>query len=167
MSPKADTPLPLPPSESSFRGKEGDDAIHHEMVAELSEADRAFLDGFTEEQRKKVMWKVSSRYSSPGAWACVLETNHHHDPSSISGSYPCLPSSTSLHISIERTSVRQRFTGHDNMKVLTTRALGNAKIEGLMEDLNLSGTQYNIALSIFFVPYIILGKFPPACTWHP
>lgn len=35
--------------------------------------------------------------------------------------------------------------------------LGNAKIEGLMEDLNLTGTQYNICLSIFFVPYILLG----------
>ncbi|KAK2473357.1 hypothetical protein H9L39_15532 [Fusarium oxysporum f. sp. albedinis] len=34
--------------------------------------------------------------------------------------------------------------------------IGNAKIEGLMEDLNLNGTQYNIALSVFFVPYILL-----------
>lgn len=36
--------------------------------------------------------------------------------------------------------------------------IGNAKIEGLMEDLQLSGEQYNIALSVFFVPYILLGK---------
>jgi hypothetical protein len=34
--------------------------------------------------------------------------------------------------------------------------LGNAKIEGMTEDLHLSGSQYNIALSIFFVPYILL-----------
>lgn len=31
--------------------------------------------------------------------------------------------------------------------------IGNAKIEGLIEDLGLTGVQYNIALAIFFVPY--------------
>lgn len=36
--------------------------------------------------------------------------------------------------------------------------IGNAKIAGLNEDLGLSGIQYNIALSLFFVPYILLGK---------
>lgn len=34
--------------------------------------------------------------------------------------------------------------------------IGNAKIEGLDKDLGLSGVQYNIALSLFFVPYILL-----------
>ncbi|KAJ5556682.1 hypothetical protein N7494_000597 [Penicillium frequentans] len=34
--------------------------------------------------------------------------------------------------------------------------IGNAKILGLTEDLGLSGIQYNIALSLFFVPYILL-----------
>ncbi|KIW11224.1 hypothetical protein PV08_10524 [Exophiala spinifera] len=33
--------------------------------------------------------------------------------------------------------------------------LGNAKIEGLDKDLGLTGNQYNIASTIFFVPYII------------
>ncbi|PGH04347.1 hypothetical protein AJ79_07128 [Helicocarpus griseus UAMH5409] len=33
--------------------------------------------------------------------------------------------------------------------------IGNAKIEGLLEDINMSGTQYNIALAIFFVPYVL------------
>jgi MFS family permease len=33
--------------------------------------------------------------------------------------------------------------------------IGNAKIEGLDKDLKLTGYQYNIALSIFFVPYIL------------
>lgn len=36
--------------------------------------------------------------------------------------------------------------------------IGNAKILGLAEDLGLSGIQYNIALSLFFVPYILLGE---------
>ena len=34
--------------------------------------------------------------------------------------------------------------------------IGNAKIQGLEDGLHLSGPQYNIALFIFFVPYILL-----------
>ncbi|OJJ07628.1 hypothetical protein ASPVEDRAFT_142077 [Aspergillus versicolor CBS 583.65] len=33
--------------------------------------------------------------------------------------------------------------------------IGNAKIEGLLPDLGMSGTQYNIALAIFFIPYVL------------
>lgn len=36
--------------------------------------------------------------------------------------------------------------------------IGNAKIEGMDTDLNLTGPQYNIAVSIFFIPYVIFGK---------
>ncbi|KAF3016610.1 hypothetical protein E8E15_003764 [Penicillium rubens] len=35
--------------------------------------------------------------------------------------------------------------------------IGNAKIAGLVEDLGMSGIQYNIALSLFFIPYVLLG----------
>lgn len=53
--------------------------------------------------------------------------------------------------------------------------LGNAKIQGLVEDLDMTGPlayRYNIALFIFFVPYIlfevpsnlILKKLKPS-TW--
>ncbi|KAF6812432.1 hypothetical protein CSOJ01_05137 [Colletotrichum sojae] len=60
--------------------------------------------------------------------------------------------------------------------------IGNAKIEGMDVDLNLTGNQYNIASTIFFVPYIIFeipsnivlkkaGFFPGAVfivpTWYP
>jgi hypothetical protein len=38
--------------------------------------------------------------------------------------------------------------------------IGNAKIAGLVEDLGMSGIQYNIALSLFFIPYVLLGSFP-------
>ncbi|KAI5927851.1 putative MFS transporter [Camillea tinctor] len=34
--------------------------------------------------------------------------------------------------------------------------IGNAKIEGLDKDLGLIGNQYNIALSLFFIPYVLL-----------
>ncbi|KAJ6066430.1 hypothetical protein N7499_001393 [Penicillium canescens] len=39
--------------------------------------------------------------------------------------------------------------------------IGNAKIAGLTEDLGLSGIQYNIALSLFFIPYVLLGESKP------
>ncbi|KAL4790762.1 major facilitator superfamily domain-containing protein [Aspergillus venezuelensis] len=34
--------------------------------------------------------------------------------------------------------------------------IGNAKIEGMIDDLNMSGVQYNTVLSIFFIPYVLL-----------
>lgn len=34
--------------------------------------------------------------------------------------------------------------------------IGNARIQGLEKDLNMHGNQYNIALFIFFIPYMIL-----------
>ncbi|KAM0437827.1 hypothetical protein ACHAPT_002192 [Fusarium lateritium] len=34
--------------------------------------------------------------------------------------------------------------------------IGNAKIEGLEDDLGITPQQYNIALSVFFVPYVVL-----------
>jgi hypothetical protein len=37
--------------------------------------------------------------------------------------------------------------------------IGNAKIEGLVKDLGLTGIQWNIVLSIFFVPYVLLGEY--------
>jgi len=37
--------------------------------------------------------------------------------------------------------------------------IGNAKIEGMLDDLGLDGIQYNTALAIFFIPYVLLGKF--------
>ncbi|KAI8301820.1 hypothetical protein K4K59_000814 [Colletotrichum sp. SAR11_240] len=33
--------------------------------------------------------------------------------------------------------------------------IGNAKIEGMVEDLGMSGVQYNTVLSIFFIPYVL------------
>ncbi|KAF6831557.1 MFS transporter [Colletotrichum musicola] len=33
--------------------------------------------------------------------------------------------------------------------------IGNAKIEGMVEDLGMTGVQYNTVLSIFFIPYVL------------
>ncbi|PLB47724.1 MFS general substrate transporter [Aspergillus steynii IBT 23096] len=40
--------------------------------------------------------------------------------------------------------------------------IGNAKIEGLLPSLNMSDIQYNIALSIFFIPYVLAGAEVPS-----
>lgn len=46
--------------------------------------------------------------------------------------------------------------------------IGNAKIEGMEADLSLTGVQYNTALAIFFVSYMLFGMFnvpvPPSIT---
>ncbi|PGH15077.1 hypothetical protein AJ79_02603 [Helicocarpus griseus UAMH5409] len=52
--------------------------------------------------------------------------------------------------------------------------IGNAKIEGLTEDLPLTGSQYNICLTVFFFPYalfelpsnLVLAKLKPS-IWLP
>ncbi|KAF2969097.1 hypothetical protein GQX73_g4491 [Xylaria multiplex] len=51
--------------------------------------------------------------------------------------------------------------------------IGNAQIEGLLDSLHMDGTQFNIAVSVFFVPYIlaevpsnmILNKFTKPSTF--
>lgn len=52
--------------------------------------------------------------------------------------------------------------------------IGNAKIQGLVEQLNLTGNRYNIALTMFFIPYclcecpanLVLKKMRPS-RWLP
>lgn len=39
--------------------------------------------------------------------------------------------------------------------ILAESNLGNAKTAGLEDDLHLVGNQYNILLSVFFVPYVL------------
>lgn len=41
--------------------------------------------------------------------------------------------------------------GTDNMPVPS----GNARIDGMVEDLHLDSNKFNIALSVFYVPYIL------------
>lgn len=33
--------------------------------------------------------------------------------------------------------------------------IGNAKIEGMVEELNMTGVQYNTILAVFFIPYVL------------
>jgi hypothetical protein len=42
--------------------------------------------------------------------------------------------------------------------------LGNAKTDGMDKDLNFKGDQYNIILSIFYIPYVLTA--PPLVSTH-
>jgi hypothetical protein len=57
--------------------------------------------------------------------------------------------------------VRDQAVGGVNMMAVTNSYLGNSKVEGVDEDLSLDGVKYNIALSVFFIPYILFGKKSP------
>jgi MFS family permease len=55
-------------------------------------------------------------------------------------------------------------TLHRHLSVLSFNALdkgnlGNAKTNGLEDDLNLTGDQYNLIVSIFFVPFVLTSPF--------
>jgi len=38
---------------------------------------------------------------------------------------------------------------------LTKKSIGNAKVAGMMEDLNLSSSEYSLALVVFFISYVL------------
>jgi hypothetical protein len=58
---------------STFSGlKEGGNTSHLEAIAVLPDNDQAFLDSFTAEQRKNLMWKVGL-FRAP--YFAILKTN--------------------------------------------------------------------------------------------
>lgn len=77
------------------------------------------------------------------------------------GLFLCLPSCTWWHISTKQISVCALASF---IRYAISLSAGNAKIEGLLPSLNMDGIQYNIALSIFFIPYILAGMSKLACT---
>jgi hypothetical protein len=63
---------------------------------------------------------------------------------------------------IDKASIGRCAMAFSILLNLTLTPTGNAKIEGMLPDLNMSGTQYNIALGIFFVPYVLFGMTAPS-----
>ena len=62
-------------------------------------------------------------------------------------------------LSTEDAEFMRSFTEQERKRVVRKVSdIGNAKIEGLPQDLKLTGDQFNIATSIFFVGYVLLGK---------
>ncbi|KAK5006718.1 hypothetical protein LTR28_006153 [Elasticomyces elasticus] len=59
---------------------------------------------------------------------------------------------------LDRTNIGEQAVQNcvcENRLFLTRTLLGNAKIQGMTEDLKMTGNHYNIALFIFFIPYIL------------
>ncbi|BCS22063.1 uncharacterized protein APUU_30288S [Aspergillus puulaauensis] len=46
------------------------------------------------------------------------------------------------------------------MSYIDRANIGNANIEGMSEDLHLTGNQYNVVLSVFFVTFIVFAEVP-------
>ena len=102
----------------------------------ISAADAEFLAGFTDEQRKRVLRKVD--------WRLV-------------------PMLLILYLIsfIDRANIGMFLPVKTSSGMLTST--GNAKIEGLLHSLHMTGTEYNIALAIFFVPYTLAGELSSSC----
>jgi hypothetical protein len=64
---------------------------------------------------------------------------------------------------------RQVYTDHINgsLAYIDRSNIGNAKIAGMSEDLNLYGMRYNTALTVFFVPYALFEVLPFAVVMEP
>ena len=56
---------------------------------------------------------------------------------------------------LDRESIRHPARQHNTIKLTSFQGgnIGNAKIEGLQEDLNMTGDQYNWCLTVFFFTY--------------
>lgn len=59
---------------------------------------------------------------------------------------------------IDKTNIGEENSDVEVFTISRLTLKGNAKIEGLLPSLGMTGTQYNIALSIFFIPYVLAGK---------
>lgn len=51
------------------------------------------------------------------------------------------------------------------MAYLDKTNIGNAKIEGLLGSLHMTGVEYNIAVSVFFIPFV-LAEVPSNMVLH-
>jgi hypothetical protein len=115
---------------------EKEEVIHTEQVhnGNMTAEEVAFLANFSEDQRKAVVRKVD--------WRLV-------------------PMLLVLYLIsfIDRANIGERRSLPCLRDLADRLSVGNAKIEGLLPDLNMSGTQYNIALAIFFIPYTLAGAF--------
>jgi hypothetical protein len=113
----------------SYAHEEGD----LDEASGLTHEELAFVRDFPEDKKKKVLWKVDVRL---------------------------VPFLTLLYLFayIDRANIGKYLTHSLWRCVLMCVGTGNAKIEGLVEDLGMTDDQYRICLSIFYVPYILFGK---------
>ena len=94
----------------------------------LTAEETDFYENFPEDKKKKMIRKIDFRLVP------VLAVSQNEDPNS-----------TSDH---SLTDTRRQLLYL--MAHIDRANIGNAKIEGMVEDLGMTGIQYNIALSLFF-----------------
>jgi hypothetical protein len=107
--------------------------IDHIQVLGLAPEDAEFYRNFDASKRKRLLWKACSYQS-------ILNTITNREVLQVDIRLVPMLSVLYLVSHLDRANI------------------GNAKIAGLTEDLGLSGIQYNIALSLFFIPYVLLGE---------
>lgn len=136
MTAKVSTDIEPNSSQASMDDKSGV-ACHVDALQsdDISEEDRAFLRNFPADKKKKVLRKIDVRL---------------------------IPLLTLLYLFafIDRANIGTKKLPISFRMINETdyQPLGNAKIEGLTEDLKLTDDQYNTCLSIFFVPYVLFGQ---------
>jgi hypothetical protein len=105
--------------------------------------DMAFLAGFTEQQQRKTIRKVD--VSLIQHLPCKIDASLTRGTTQLR----LIPMLVLLYL----------------MAYLDKTNIGNAKIEGLLDDLGMTGVQYNVALSIFFIPFV-LAEVPSNMVLH-
>lgn len=101
-------------------------------VLGLSPDDADFYNNFTPEKRKKVLRKVSRKLAAPSPATSSDKATSQVD-------IRLVPMLAVLYLiaHIDRANI------------------GNAKIEGMVEELGMTGVQYNTILAVFFIPYVL------------
>lgn len=110
----------------------------------LTREELAFVRDFPQDKKKKVLWKVDVRLVP---FLTLLYLFAYIDRANI-GEHLLLP----LLLLLDFMLICDVCVG-----------IGNAKIEGLVEDVGMTDDQYRICLSIFYVPYILFGKCAVSC----
>jgi serine kinase of HPr protein (carbohydrate metabolism regulator) len=107
----------------------------------LTAEETDFYENFPEDKKKKMIRKIDFRLVP------VLAVSRNEAPKTVS------PLHRVTILLIHRRQQLLYLMAH-----IDRANIGNAKIEGMVEDLGMSGIQYNIALSLFFGQHM---------TWHP
>ena len=150
-------------------------AIHleNQPIRGVSVEDEEFIASFSEEAKKKTIRKVSSM-QWPFRWFSLTDesqvdvrplilpcstTNYHilRIYAAATCSYVCSLILGGIYRQDKYRYIHHQHPERETLEELT-QWLGNAKIEGLLPSLHMDGIQYNIALSIFFIPYVLAGN---------
>lgn len=124
-------------------------AVHHETLAvpaDFTLDDVSFLESYPDKARRRALWKVDIRLLP---LLCLCYICSFIDRANIGRQAPTMQAQS-----------------EGSLATCANPRTGNAKIEGLMDDLDLDAVQYNTCLAIFFIPYVLLGTLLPQQNSH-